>query len=82
MIIKYLIVSWHQNNLEINGISGVGTEKVAFFISHYSFLAAKSNSDSAISHIIKAQRHSQSYQLFYTIIILTIKYTFWRSIVK
>ena len=30
MIIKYLILSWHQNNLEINGISGVGTEKVAF----------------------------------------------------
>ena len=26
-IIKYLVVSWHQNNLVINGISGVGTEE-------------------------------------------------------
>ena len=33
MTIKYLIVSWHQNNQEINGISGVGTEEVVF-ISH------------------------------------------------
>ena len=62
MTIKYLIVSWHQSSLEINGISGVGTEDVVvvvfvfffcfvFFISHYSFWTAKSNSDSGVSHI-------------------------------
>ena len=49
MVIKYLISSWHQNHLVINGISGIVTE--VFFISHYSFLAALSNSDSAIRHI-------------------------------
>ena len=65
MTIKYLIVSWHQIIQEINGVSGVGTEEVLFFffffffflfyfffhISHYSFLAAKINSDSGVSHI-------------------------------
>ena len=30
MTIRYLIVSWHQNNQEIIGISGVGTEEVVF----------------------------------------------------
>ena len=44
MRIKYLIVSWHQNNLVINDISAVGT-KEAFLISHHNFLAAKPNSD-------------------------------------
>ena len=48
--IKYLIVSWHQNDQETNGKSGVGTE-VDFFLSHYSFFATKSNSDSGVSHI-------------------------------
>ena len=28
MKIKYLIVSWHQNNQEVNGISEVGIEEV------------------------------------------------------
>ena len=51
MTIKYLIVSWHQTNQEIKGISGLGTEDGVFFISHYSFLAAKSNSDSGVSPI-------------------------------
>ena len=31
MTIKYLTVSWHQNNLKINGTSGVGTEEVFVF---------------------------------------------------
>ena len=68
MTIKYFNASWHQNNVEINGIPRVGTQEVFFFffflffcffffflffgfISHYSFLAAKSKSDSGVSHI-------------------------------
>ena len=54
MTINCLIVPWRQNNQGINGLFGVGTEEVFFlyiYISHYSFLAAKSTSDSAVSHI-------------------------------
>ena len=51
MTIKYLIISWPQNDIVINYISMVGTEEF-FFISHYSFLAAESNLDSTVSHIM------------------------------
>ena len=49
-MLKYLIVSWHQNNQVLTGISGVGIVEVSY-ISHYSFMAAKFNLDSAVSHI-------------------------------
>ena len=74
MTVEFLIVSWHQNNLEINGILGVGTEEVVFFfISHYSSLTAKSNSDSAVSHT-RLRDTINPIQLNYTITILEVSY--------
>ena len=43
-------LSWHQNNLLRNGVSGIER----FLVSHYTLLAAKSNSDCLIAY--KAQR--------------------------
>ena len=75
MAINYLIVSWHQNNQEINGILGIGTDKV-FFISHYSFMAAKSNSNSGPGDSHTRLRDTTNPISYFTIIILTIKNMF------
>ena len=84
--------TWHQDNLVINGLSGVGT-KEEFYISLWflgsliwvRILGLETHSIIYViyyHHLYKAQRHSQRYQVFYTNIILAVNYIFWRAIIK
>ena len=74
---KYLILSWLQNDLLTNGVSGV--EK--FKISNHTFLATKSNSYFAFLHV-RSRDTIYLISYFYTVTILSIKYTFWSYLVR